>query len=472
MDRRFRSSILLLLFLAGLVAFAVLIVRPREIRQIEKFEKAWKGQFIFNDLKEKQLEYMEVISEEGLVAYSIENGVWWITKPIRERADQKQVALMAEAYLKARWDRNDLVGNLGEFGLFPPEGRITGRTTDGLETPPLLLGNTAIADPSLVYASIEGLPTVYMIDRQYKTAIVRYLNEVRMQDIIEPIIKEISRLNSISIEFPGQERFRLDLREDGWWLAGTASFKADDNEVDRLIRQVSENITAMAWPDDTGLNEEKFGLKTPEIEVAFEISPEDNADAPPALYQMAIGRVPGESKDLDKYFLKCNWATPIFQVSDYAYTVFQTTPEKLRDRRVLPLRPDEIVRVAISGPDNLKIEVSRDQDRWTLRPSGQPASKLQITKFLEEITDFRGIMTEPPESENPEEPRLLENTLQSAILETADGRNYEYKIGEEVGGGYHWSTTTADPSRHFLVNRASLITWPKKPDAWLSLDAK
>lgn len=175
---RFRGTLILLAVLAALSAYVLLVERTAPPTDLEAGTSVPTPQppllsFASADAREVRI---EGITDGRYTAFVYrDSGLWHITSPVEEEADQGQVVRFVEelADLRPRRTLTETTAPLSDYHLDPPAVRVMVKLEDG-SSHAVQLG-ARNADGTGYYALVEGQSTVHLVPTALGTDAERYL---------------------------------------------------------------------------------------------------------------------------------------------------------------------------------------------------------------------------------------------------------------------------------------------------------
>ena len=240
----------------------------------------------------------------------------------------------------------------------------------------------------------------------------------------------------------------LDKRADGWKLSAPVVDAADQDAVERYLRNLGESEREKVVVDSasvTAAEAEKYGLDAPRMTVAIET--EDGmkqeirwgADSPTDRF--TYGQMEGDNPE-------------IFVVRAWRFDNLEKSVFDLRDRQVLAFAKDEVVEVRRKGPGGELILV-REGDIWQMR---QPVSALADDEAVNALlnkfdnAEIQGFADEDPDSEELLAYGFTElQQFEVALIIGPDRAEKRLAIGWDNGQG-HFYARDASRAQVFLVD--------------------
>jgi hypothetical protein len=176
---RFRGTLVLLVVLAALGAYVLLVERHTPVGEVEAATPVPTSQPPLLAFASADARVVRITgTNDGRrteFAYR-DSGLWHITHPVVQEADQGQVVRLVEelADLRPRRALTETTAPLADYGLDPPAMRLEVEVADGSRHAVLLGARNA--DGSGFYAQVDGQPTVYLVPSTLGTDAERYLD--------------------------------------------------------------------------------------------------------------------------------------------------------------------------------------------------------------------------------------------------------------------------------------------------------
>lgn len=178
---------------------------------------------------------------------------------------------------------------------------------------------------------------------------------------------------------PAPEVIKLKRVENDWHLTEPVQAQADSGAVNGMLSTLTttkQERTVDEKPTDLG----QYGLEPALVKVQI------RKDSQSPFQEIRLG------KDTPVgYSTYASGATgpEVFKVAQSMKSAFDKPVKELRDRRVLAINRNDIQEVEIQSPGKSVALKRAEKDQWILPQENLPASKDEVNKIVNAITDLR-----------------------------------------------------------------------------------
>jgi hypothetical protein len=322
-----RGTVLLLL--AGILAAALLLATLRTSTRTADAPL----------LGLEPAEMTGIVIGTGSSTITLENreGVWWITRPMPDRADPARMSRFLESSASLvpldKIPPPDLKGQLSPeaLDLRPPKRSLTFR---GKRTHTLLLGKEG-ATPDRIHARVDSDPSVYLVSAELAALAFAPPDELRDP---HPFPSHPGEIEEIDLQQQGGYReLRLRRQGQGWIMESPLRAKADEKALESWAGAfLSPRITR--WmPAGTG--DAACGLEVPEAVLTVRRRGEEPL-------RLEIGKeVPGMP---GARYARCPGRPGHFVLGGTGEWL-GVNPSSLRLRRLAPVELDSVDRIVVTS---------------------------------------------------------------------------------------------------------------------------
>jgi hypothetical protein len=270
------------------------------------------------------------IKQAGQAPIELEKqqGNWKIVKPVKYDADSNGVRTLLSSLSNARIDEftSDNPANVTQYGLDKPALEVSIYAGPGQSRQSLEFGQKgAGAGKDDYYVRRGEKPNVYTVHNYVFSDANKALNDLRDRTVLAFDPDKVEQ-----VKFTGNGKFFAVARAaDGKWTE-TDGGKSDADPV--KIRQFLDrlhDLKAESIVQDTSANLDKFGLKSPNEEVAF-----SGKDGKP-LGAVKLARIERHNEN-DKstpartdYYALSSGNPTVYKIFEYDYGDLVKTPEQL-----------------------------------------------------------------------------------------------------------------------------------------------
>lgn len=382
---------------------------------------------------------------------------WVITRPLKTAADVRAaediVGTLQFARLKGTVEEKPTDEDLKRFGLDQPAVEVTA-SAEGVPSLGLRVGSENPYNDT-VYIQKVGDPKVELMDKVSRTSLELGTFELRDKDVLA-----VRDLGVTRIEVHGRKHDWAVAREPGQTYAFVrpAKEEADSAAISGWLGTL-RGTKATRYLDDSPAERKRTGVEKPAVEATFQRGATETVRV-----RLAAGKT-----DTDPVFAlrEDQFGSALAEVPRAALVALEKSPGELRDRTVLHVRAEEVLRIRFGTPSALVLERERPGDggaeTWRLRePTEAVADGFKVNALLYGLTSLRA---EATEQKLPSEAKVtgLGPGARTVTLEGQEGK----ALGTITLGG-----TSAKPAGTFVrddrgrvvvVQSARLKELPTRP---------
>jgi hypothetical protein len=261
---RFRTTILLILVLAGLGAYVYFVEYPHAEQEAKK-----KTLFEFkaDDATQVTLDYGDhkiVLKKSG--------DDWRIAEPLDAPADATTVKNLigAIADCEVKRELTDASSDLSQYGLDKPFVTVSVKLRDK-DLPTFLIGKNAPVGSS-TYVQRADDKKIQLAGSAFRTGMDRKVKDLRDKVIIDFTDSDVHQLD---VSGDGKQ-LQLVQKDDKWSIEQPAPYAADAATV-RSFLSTLRSMRATDFPDDQGSDLSAYGLDNPRLKMTLHLG-KDNAE--------------------------------------------------------------------------------------------------------------------------------------------------------------------------------------------------
>jgi hypothetical protein len=367
---------------------------------------------------------------------SLKNGAWWIGPKPKDLASPQEVAkvIQAAASLHVFDHIQADERSLDDYGLENPRSRIEFLGDRGAT---LYFGKEAAAE-GRVYVRKGDSNDVYVVSDELQRLAFR-----NAQDFRDRRLTNLSpdQIDSFTIKRPGGE---ITLARDatGWEITRPLRARANTDAVEKLLGKVL-GLRILDFVADESDDLSAYGLGEPRAEWIFHVEDE------PRPVALRVGA------DVDRQGGKAVLAQltardSVYHVPEPAWSLAQTSPDDLRDRRLLDLNLDTVdaVRLRDGGREFTIQRSGEDWQRDGRKVSADAVQALADALAKARVSEYLPLTSENLRQAALDQPRavvhfdawLSENTpeetrgrhpVTSVSFGRQDGDRLYVRVGEE-----------------------------------------
>jgi hypothetical protein len=331
------------------------------------------------EVNRTDIQSITIHNGDGLIKVKAEGDGWKMVAPLQDDADTGVIDQLLDAIQNLRPE--DAITDLGkgdkkrqmlkDFGLNKSKLRLK---LDGKRMPAELEFGQDTAVQGRGYLRIEDDDAVYVVTNELKNIVSKTPEDFR-DHRMTPFLTTL--INRAIFQVSGGE-IELAKEQDNWQLVRPIKARAsNDAVVDILTKMNQTQISKFVSENKSSLG--PFGLDSPTDVLTlyggegkkFEI---EIGNAVPSNPQAVYAGLPERNT--------------VVEVSKAFASLFNITPNDLRDRKIARLNSDLIDRVTIENAGQPKIVLAREENRWHfVSPASAPANANNIKRLIQEMND-------------------------------------------------------------------------------------
>ena len=331
------------------------------------------------EINRTDVEGLTIQNGSGLIKIRAESDAWKMVAPRQDDADAGVIDQLLDAVQNLRPE--DVIAELGkgdkkrqmlkDFGLHKSKLRLK---LEGKRMPPELQFGQDSAVQGRSYVRLADDDAVYVVADDLKNIISKTPDDFR-DHRMTPFLTTL--INRAIFQVSGGE-IELAKEQDNWQLVRPIKARASNDAVVDILTKMNQTQIAKFVADIKG-NLGSYGLDSPADVLTlyggdgrkFEI---EIGGALPSNPQSVYAGLPERNT--------------VVEVSKGFASLFNITPNDLRDRKIARLNSDLIDRITIENAGQPKIVLAREESRWHfLSPVNAPANANNINRLIEEIDD-------------------------------------------------------------------------------------
>lgn len=369
MSRRVRTPLALLLAAAALAAFIVFVERraPARGERAERARRAFR-------VRAGDVEAVTVERGDLRVVLRREGPRWRLAAPVETRADRAAVARLLDAL--EGLGRSQAVSpeerrreglTLDDYGLARPQARLAVESAG--RTRAFAVGRVAPAGHA-VYVLESETDAVVAVDTNLLAALPARLDDVRDHVLFPGDASRVRR-----VELRRADGFVQAGRTDaGWFIQQPVLARADEASVLVLVETLLA-ARVEAFVRDDAADGAVYGLEEAADEIALVF---ERAERPRIALQ--LGKPVDERPGF--VYARLRQEAPVYAVPAALREMAATPLDRLRDRRLLPFRAEEVGSIELRAGE-AAVRMERDGGRWRLTaPVQAPAEDAFVERAL------------------------------------------------------------------------------------------
>jgi hypothetical protein len=296
-------------------------------------------------------------SEELTLAKN-EAGKWQITAPRQLRADQDAVSSLLTTLSALNSDRliEDKAANLEQYGLTQPSLELD-VTEKSKKTDKLLIGDDTPSS-SAAYAAVAGDPRVFTVASYNKNSLDKSTKDLRDKRLMT---FESDKVTRIELQAKKQA-IEFGRNKEQWQIVKPGPFRADEFQVDDLLRNLSDAKMDLTASDDEKKAAAAFGTGTP-------VATAKVTDASGA-QELQL------RKNKDDYYAKSSVVEGVYKVVGGVGSVLDKSLDDFRNKKLFDFGYADPEKIELhDGQRNYSL--SRSGEDWSLNGTKMDASSVR-----------------------------------------------------------------------------------------------
>jgi hypothetical protein len=329
---------------------------------------------------------VEIARSNQVIRAELVNDRWQLTNPsypAQSTGIQAFLAALLDLTAQEEISAQEAIsadGGLSQFGLDPPLTTI--KLQEGADVLQLRVGTRTLMG-NKVYVQPVRAPGIFIAD----AAFLEYLPTSAKQwrnPLLMPL--GVPNFDHIAIA-SGTRSFKLERENTNrtWRLVEPMQARADFNQVQSLVRELSNARISQFVSDDPKEDLEGFGLQTPEAELVLGLGSN-------AVFRVQIGKSP--TNDPKQVYARCLSHSNVVLVSANLATVCQQQYTAFRDHQLLSFRPSSIDRIEGHGTESFTLQRPPGKPWQIVQPFHAETDPQLMQDFLERLARLEVIRFE------------------------------------------------------------------------------
>ncbi len=366
---RFRTTLVLLLILAGLGAYLYWMEFPRQQKEAEA-----KKLFA---IKPDEIVEVRLRFQDRNILLRKTGEVWRLVEPLEAPADEITVKNLLNTIAECEVKREiEEATDLKQFGLDPPFVTLELKLKDR-ELPAVAVGKNTPVGFSAYIQRLDD-KKVRLTTSAFRAGLDKQVKDVRDKAILNFTDEDVQRFSLVRSD----GTISLSRKDGQWVIEQPGNYPADGPTV-RSFLSTLRTMRAIDFPNDNPTDLSPYGLDAPRLRVVLFLG-KDQAEK-----HVLIGGENPEKKS--EIYVQTSGVPTIYTVSDWVWRDLNKNLTDFRDKLVLAYNADQVRTVEIGRGDGTNFRlVAKEKDQWAVEGvEGKPATSL-IRQWLQDIHDLRG----------------------------------------------------------------------------------
>lgn len=293
--------------------------------------------------------------------------LWRMHYPLSARANNARIEeslQMLQSVRARQFVPYDPRADLETFGLHPPELEVViGQGTNTIAR--LQFGKSPTNDAKLVYARRVGLEAIVTVSKDLLAPWYAAVNDFR-----EPYLLH-SAVPVAGVDVRAPESFSLQRQTNGAWRVWPEDFPADADLVNELLAALNE-LPIVEFTQDVVVAADlpAYGLDSPLRQYTLRAAA---TNGPAGLTNPVIAELRFGTNQADKVFAQRADESFVYAVPRAEFLRLPTAGWQMRERRIWSLSTNEVARVTLRQPGQVRQMIRNGPYSWSLAP-GSPGA--------------------------------------------------------------------------------------------------
>ena len=365
---RFRTTLILLLLLAGLGAYVYWVEMPAAEQEAKK-----KTVFEFkpDDVTQVTLAYAD---REIVLAKAA--GQWRLTKPLDALADATTTGNLVNAIAECevKKELTETSPDPAQYGLDKPFVTVTVQLGDKT-LPALRVGkNTPIGFSTYVQRTDDN--KIVLTTSAFRSGMDKQVKDLRDKTIVAVDDQDVQ---TVQIRADGKD-LTLVQKDGAWSIAQPAAYPADAAAVRNFLSSL-RSMRALDFPADQPTDLATYGLDQPRLTLTLTVGKD--------LTEKRV--LIGKENDKKEIYVQTSGQPTVYTVSEWVYRDLNKGASDFRDKTVLAFDQNSVTAIDLARSDGRRVKLTRGADkRWTAEGLDGPLSDTAITQYLTDLHDLKG----------------------------------------------------------------------------------
>jgi len=328
---RFRNTLILAVFLFGLIGYLLLVEFPQEEKKKEAETKAQKIVILNKD----DIQFIGLqFREEEIDLTKTQDGKWVISKPIHGETDEREVTSLLSSVIGMKHTRI-LEGSeeKADFGFDQPQIKISLTQKDsGDETKETIL----IGDDGPIFNTLfvkrKSDQQVFLVEKGIKNSLTKKLYDLRNKKVLP---MDRNKTSQVTLNFKDQT-FLFVKEEDQWMIKKPQEGRADEREITGNLFDL-DDLRATRFVDSQDEKEKlRKNFHAPELTVQLK---ERDQTIKASLFKT----------DKDQLFVVTSDEKPFYEVSNSFLDNFKNDFFFYQDKHLLAFETDSVKEISVKN---------------------------------------------------------------------------------------------------------------------------
>jgi len=372
--RSFRSLLILMALLGGLLAYLYFVDAKKPVEQTEEKAK------VFTGVDVDKIDELKISTVAGGAA-RLQKGAdgWKLTEPTTAKADESEVSGITSNLSSLTVERvvDEAPANLGDFGLKEPVIEVSFKSKGDKSFRTLLLG-TKTPTGSDMYAKLATEKKVFLVQGYLESTFNKQPFDLRDKRILSIERDKVDRVEVVN----GDSTMMLTKGAGDWKIASPVAARGDFGSIEGLVSRLqSAEMKSIAAENATDMKQ--YGLDKPAVLVTIGLGS--------ARAQLALG---GKTEKGDVYARDMS-KSMVVTVAPDLLTELQKSANDLRGKDIFEFRAFNLTHIELTRGAKTLVAVKvkgkgKDaKDTWQNVATKKPLDAAKFEAFLTKLAGFR-----------------------------------------------------------------------------------
>lgn len=438
---RFRSTLILLIALAGLAGYLYFVELPRA-RDMEQEQQLARQLVTF---QEADVTGITARYPDHTAVLERRAGGWFVTEPLADEADPSEVRSLITTLTEQSAARVIEENNreLAEFGFDRPAVDLTFRL--GERTERVRIGTDG-PTPNTLFVRRDSDAKVFLAEQWIRGSLTRRLYDLRAKQVVKI---DGDAVTALTLDFPGQS-FRLEKRDGAWRVRAPRDYPADADQIGTLLITL-ENLRALQFID---AEQAKTALrkrwKRPAVVMTAATAAGD--------VTLSLFRDRPKGAAVDTAYATTTPDRPIYEVATASLDEFQPLFYRYADKHLAAFERDTIDRIAVRTPEE-SYRLTRAGGDWRLEGDAEAVNADLVTRLLDHLAQLRATAPAPA---GKSATAGLDPGRYEIVLYAGGRTAATVRVGRETDGALQ--AVGPEPLGPVLIGRELLDNIPKRSE--------
>ncbi len=373
--RSFRSTLILLVVLAGLVGYIYFVESKKPATPAEAAKPK-----VFSVTADKIIELSVKPASGDTTVLKKSDGAWKVAQPVESTADESEVSGLTSNLASLEMQRvvNENPGDLKQYGLAEPRVDVGFKTASDKDFQHLLIGDKTATGGDL-YARVPGQKKIFLISAFLDSTFNRTTFDLRDKTVLKFDRNKVDSVALASLD----KSVQMAKSGEEWSIKKPIEARADYGTVEGLIgRLQTAQMKSLVTSEPKDLKE--YGLDKPEVSATL--------GSGSTRATLEIGK---KSPDGSLYARDAS-RPMVFTVEAGLLEELKKSADDYRRKDVFEFRPYNATRLEVTrGTDTLVFEKTKGQgkdatEKWRqVSPTARDVDSAKMDEFLTKLTNLR-----------------------------------------------------------------------------------